>query len=304
MHRFFLALALVFSFLLPHSVATAQDRWNVFFIGHSLMSDLPGMTKSLVESRRPQRMGLRHQDIPGAHLRWQWEAPGRDETFERTYGGRYDLHLTSGDFDTLVLTEGVPRGGDAEEAQTIEYLGRFLDFARRHRPDIRVYYYETWAHLTSGTPQSSPDDVHSPNRHLTWRPRIDEDAKMWARIVKTVNERHPGAHPVRIIPGGPVLAAVSDSIQSGELTEWKSIDQLFSGDIHLNQYGKYIMALTLYAAITGQATSGLPSDIRDLWGRRLWNQKTWYDRIYRPMRKETVEQVQAIVDRVTVDRRR
>lgn len=303
MHRFVFALCLAVSLVLPHLPAVAQDRWNVFFVGHSLMSDLPGMTKSLVESRRSQAMGLRHQDIAGAPLHWQWEAASRKDEFERIYGGRYDVHLKTGEFDTLVVTEGVPRGGQAEEAQTIEYLGRFVQFARSHRPDIRVFYYETWAHLTSGTPQNSPYDVSSPHRNLKWRERIDEDARMWARIVETVNHRHPGQHPVRIIPGGPVLAAISDAIVAGEVAEWKSIRDLFSDDIHINQYGKFVMAMTFYSMITGRQADGLPSDIRDLWGRRLWNQKTWYDKTYRPMRKETVQQVQAIIDRTLAEHR-
>lgn len=290
------------SVLLCLSQALAQDRMNTFFIGHSLMSDLPGMTRSLVERHAGQRFSFRHQDIPGAPLRWQWEAGDRKETYERTYGGRYDVHLPSGDFDSVVLTEGVPRGGAALEAETVEYLGRFVGAIRQHRPDSRIFLFVTWPHLTSGTPQASTEDANMPTRHLKWRERIDADQPMWQRMVETVNRSHPGQHPVRIIPGGLVLAALHDDIEAGRIPEWQSVRQLFSDDIHTNHYGKYVMALTLATALTGKSPVGAPAHIRDAWGQPIWNRRIWDGKIYPPMQDETVRKAQETVHRVMLGR--
>ena len=280
------------------SSASAQDRMNVFFIGHSLMSDLPGMTRSLTERHARQRLSLRHQDIPGAPLRWQWEAKDRSDDFERTYGGRYHIHLPSGDFDTVVLTEGVPRGGPSMEAETIEYLGRFVAFIRQHRPEARIFLYVTWPHLTSATLQASPYDANIPTRRLNWRARIDADQPMWQRMVDAVNKANPGHHPVLIIPGGLVLASLSDDIAAGRIPEWKSINQLFSDDIHINHYGKYAMALSISSALTDKSPVGAPSDIQGLWGQPIWNTKHWDGATYAPMKPETVLKVQEAVHRV------
>ncbi len=280
------------------SPAASQDRMNVFFIGHSLMSDLPGMTRSLTERHAGVRFSLRHQDIPGAPLRWQWEAKDRNETFDRTYGGRYHIHLPSGEFDTVVLTEGVPRGGEALEAETIEYLGRFVRFIRQSRPDAKIFLYVTWPHLTSGTPNASPYDGNMPTRHLDWRARIEADQPMWQRMVDTVNQANPGAHPVRIIPGGLVLAALRDDIVAGRIPEWQSINQLFSDEIHINHYGKYAMALTISSVLTGKRATGAPSNLRNLWGEPIWNRRHWDGKTYAPMKDETVLKVQEAVDRV------
>jgi hypothetical protein len=280
------------------SFAHASDRFNVFFIGHSLMSEIPGMTKSLVEKAPLQRLSLRHQDIPGASLRRQWNQKDSLDTGEPTYGGRYHVHLKSGEFDTLVLTDSVPRGGRELEAETVEYLGRFAEFAREHRPDIRIFYYETWHHLTSGTVSNSAYDALHPNRHLKWRERIDADAVMWGRIVRTVNEARPGRPAIRIIPGGSILAAISDAIDARQITEWKSIADLFSGDIHLNRYGQYVMTLAFYSAITGKSAVDASSEVRNLWGAPIWNHRETDGSFYPPMRTETVRTVQEIVDRV------
>jgi hypothetical protein len=282
--------------------ALAADSHRVFYIGHSLMSEIPGMTKALVESDRRSRFSLRQQEIPGAPLRWQWEEKDRGSTFEPHYGGRYHIHLKQGDFDTLVLTDSVPRGGAAMEAETIEYLGKFADFAREFRPDIKIYYYATWHFLTSGTSDNSPYDKDVPNRNLKWRERIDADAKMWERIVKQVNDARPGSPPIQIISGGAVLAALSDAIDAGQFPAWKSIKALFFDDIHPNYYGKYAEALAHYAVITGKSPVGLPADIRDLWGRPVWNHKNWAGHVFPAMPAETVKKMQEVVDGVIFKR--
>jgi hypothetical protein len=262
------------------------------------MGGIPGMTKSLVEKNPRYRFGLRHQDIPGAPLRYQWGQKDRPDMGEPIYGGRYHVHLKTGEFDTLVLTDSVPRGGDELEAETVEYLGRFADFARQYRPDIRIYYYETWHHLTSGTSANSPYDAKHPNRHLKWRERLDADREMWGRIVKKVNEARPGHPPIQIIPGGKILAAVSDAIDAGKIPEWKSHEDLFIDDIHINRYGEYIITLAFFRAITGKSPVGAASDLRNLWGASIWYERSPGIKSYPPMRPETVRLVQEIVERV------
>lgn len=275
------------------------DEIRAFYIGHSLTSDIPGMTRALVQSDGHTKFSFRHQDIPGAPLRWQWEEKDRKSDFEPQYGGRYHLHLPKGNFNVLVVTDSVPRGGPELEAETIDYLGRFVDFARQHQPDIRIYYYETWHHTTSGTPQNSEYDTASPRRTLKWRPRLDADKAMWEAIVREVNKKHPGKHPVKIIPAGQVLAAVYDAIAAGKIPGWKEIGDLFSDEIHLNHYGKYIVALTHYAVLTGRSPVGLPSEgLKDIWGGDYWDRKTWDGHIYPKPKPETVKAVQEIVARV------
>ncbi|TVR50449.1 MAG: hypothetical protein EA425_09995 [Puniceicoccaceae bacterium] len=271
---------------------------RAFFIGHSLMSDIPSMTRGLAMADGETEFSFRHQDIPGAPLRWQWQEKERESTFEPRFGGRYHLHLPQETYTHLIVTDSVPRGGEQLEAETVDYLGRFLAFAREHNPEVRVYYYETWHHLTSGTPDNSEYDTASPRRHLRWRQRLDADRAMWEDIVRRVNEAHPGAHPVRIIPGGQVLAAVHDAIEAGDIPEWSSINNIFGDEIHTNHYGKFIVALCHYAVLTGRSPVGLSGEIRDVWGNSYWDRRTWDGNTYPALRPETVRAVQKIVARV------
>ena len=271
-----------------------EKEIRAFYIGHSLMSDIPSMTKALAESGGHTKFTFRHQDIPGAPLRWQWGEKDRKADFEPQYGGRYHIHLPKGGFNVLVVTDSVPRGGKELEAETVEYLGRFVDFARKHNPEIQVYYYETWHHLTSGTPQNSEYDTASPRRNLTWRARLEADKKMWEDIVKEVNQKHPGKKPVKIIPTGQVMAAIHDAITAGKIPGWTKIEDIFSDEIHTNNYGKYIVALSHCAVLTGRSPVGLPIDIKDIWGGSYWDTKFWDGKTYPRPKEATIKAVQEI----------
>jgi hypothetical protein len=293
--RLFLVCLLGVASILSSSAEEKDGAIRAFYIGHSLSSDIPSMVKGLVDSEGREKFSFRYQDIPGAPLRWQWEEKDRKSEFEPHFGGRYHIHLPSGDFNVMVVTDSVPRGGAEMEAETIDYLGRFVDFARKANPDVRIYYYETWHHLTSGTPQRSEHDKSSPTRDLIWRQRVDADKPMWQRIVDSVNREHPGRYPVKIIPSGQVLAAVFDAIEAGKIPGWTSMRDIFSDDIHTNLYGKYVVALSHYAVLTGRSPVGLSADIKDVWGNVYWDRKFWDGTVYPRMSPETVKAVQQIV---------
>lgn len=283
---------------LAASVATSQDavpNLRVFYIGHSLMSDIPSMTRALVLAVPGARFEFRHQDIPGAPLRWQWEEEDRASEFEPQFGGRYHLHLPDGGYTTLIVTDSVPRGGTELVDETVDYLGRFVDFARTHNPDIQIYYYETWHHLTSGTSRNSEYDTASPTRTLRWRARLDADRGMWDGIVERVNAAHPGAKPVLLIPVGRVLGAVHDALEAGRIPGWTRIEDLFGDEIHTNNYGKYVVSLVHYAVLTGRSPVGAPHRIRNIWGGEFWNTRHWDGKTYAEPSPETVRAVQEVV---------
>ncbi|MFQ3671614.1 MAG: hypothetical protein SNJ84_09170, partial [Verrucomicrobiia bacterium] len=252
--------------------------------------------QALVRSQGGE-FSFKHQDIPGAPLRWQWEEKDRQSEFEPNFGGRYHLELPKGEFNTLVLIDSVPRGGPEQMAETVEYLGRFVEFARQYQPEVRVYFAEAWHDLHSGTERAGEHDTVSPTRRLRWRERLDADAAMWEEVVRLVNERHPGAHPVRLIPCGRVLGALHDALGAGEVPGWTKVEDLFSDDIHLNLYGKYALALAYYAVLTGRSPVGLPSEIKNVWGGAYWGVRFWDGSEYPPMGGDTVRALQEVVAR-------
>lgn len=203
------------------SASAAGRELTAFYIGHSLISDIPDMVRSLAASAPASdgRFAFKEQFIPGAPLHWQWNQVEKFEG-EPMYRVRFDGALATGRYDALILTDGVPRGGAELEAETAGYLARFARRAREGNPAIRIYYYETWHTITSGTPDNSPYDKQSPRRILKWRERLDADRAMWESIVDAANGAAPaprGSPPIRIIPAGQALARFDDAVRAGKV---------------------------------------------------------------------------------------
>jgi hypothetical protein len=62
-----------------------------------------------------------------------------------------------------------------------------------------------------------------------------------------------------MIPGGQVMARLTRAIENrGGVGPIKNRNDLFSDNIHFNDYGAYLMALTHYAVLYQQSPIGLP----------------------------------------------
>lgn len=275
------------------SIGQTEGTSPSFWIGHSLMSDIPDMVNALASGS----MKFRHQDIPGAPLRWQWEESTRKSEFEPQFQGRYHTHLTSS-FKALVMVDSVPRGDEPTLAESIDYAGRFVAFARGKNPAIRCFYVEPWHDLKSGTPQRSKYDTFSPSRSLAWRPRIKEDRAKWDRVVAAVNRQHPGGVPLTIVPIATGLGMAADAIQAGKAPGLTKIDDLFSDEIHLAPLGKYFAACIYYRAIFGGKVAGKPHDIKGRWGSPYFNAKDWTGRQWPMPSTAAVRALQEIADQV------
>lgn len=264
----------------PHVGADATV--DAFYVGHSLISEIPDIAMSMANAQRRGAMAFREQNSPGAPLRWHWlqAAPGGAKVFVAGNQYQQNAHtaLATGRYSHLVLTDGVPRGGRELENETVVYLGEFVRLARKHRPDIRIYYYETWPHLSSGTPDAPKFDNASPTRHLPWRARVDADAVMWDRIVQRVNEAHPaapGQHDVKLIPAGRIMSRIAHAAVLGKIPGFQQADDFFTDGIHLNHYGLYAVAAIHFAVLTSQDPRGATAAVRNRWGTEYWGTRYW-----------------------------
>lgn len=281
------------TFLMSSTIAQSSLDSPSFWIGHSLMSDIPDMVSALAGGS----MKFRHQDIPGAPLRWQWEEATRKSNFEPQFQGRYHTHLSK-EFKVLVMVDSVPRGDEASINESIDFAGRFLTYARRQNPSVRAFYYEPWHDLKSGTPQRSQYDTSSPSREMTWRPRIKEDRTKWDRVVVEVNKKNPGQVPLKLVPVATGLGMVFDAIHAGRVPGLKSINDLFSDEIHLNPLGKYFSACIHYRAIFGGKVMDKPYDVKNRWGSAYFDAKDWTGRFWPKPSPATVKALQELADKV------
>lgn len=266
----------------PAAAAERAKSWKVFWVGHSLLSGIPDVVSALVTaSPEGLRMDWKEQNIPGAPLHFQWTEPERDGKFqyEPRFQARYDKALAAGDVDTVVLTDSVPRGGSWQENETYEQLVKFAEYAWSKNAKTRIFYYETWSCLDTGTEQGCEWDTHSPTRKLKWLERVEADKAMWRRIVARANAKlaeAPDAKPgreIRMLPGGPALAAAVREAEAGKLPGLQGIDDFFHDRIHANALGTYIVGCVHYATVTGRSPVGLPYRIKERWGRDWWTRE-------------------------------
>ncbi len=278
-------------------LAAPVTNVNAFYMGHSLMSDIPDMVMSLARASGQNKFTFKDENIPGSPLHWHWtQQTKRENKFEPQFQGWAFDCITSATTD-FVLTDSVPRGDEGSVQSTIEFMGRFLKFARSKNPKIRVWYYEGWHCINTGTPAGCAYDKSAPSRNLTWIPRLDRDHAMWSGIVNKVNANHPakpGEEKVRLIPTGIALSQLAKEIDAGKIAGYTNHKQLFDDDIHLNSAGKYFIGLVHYACLFGKTPLGLPSNVKNRWGGSAWEKKSWEKTVAQEPLPAAVKRMQQI----------
>ncbi|NEX46760.1 hypothetical protein [Pseudotabrizicola algicola] len=228
-----------------------QGPQAVYHLGHSLVGrDMPAMLAQMAGHDHASQLGW------GSSLKehWRGEVAGFDTE------NAHDRHrpaaeaLDSGDYPVVVLTEMVEIRDAIRYHDSARHLALWAERARKARPDVRLYLYETW-HRT--------DDPEG------WLARIDADsARAWQGTLLAGAMAQAGVGDIYIIPGGPVMAATVRAIEAGAVPGLATRDDLFARDdagavdtIHFNDIGAYLMALTHYAVIYQRSPKGLPHDL-------------------------------------------
>lgn len=231
-----------------------QKPLRVFHLGHSLVNrNMPVMLEQLAGDGHDHRSQLGW----GANLKSHWEPNVPINGFEQEnahtrYQDAFEA-VRSGQFDAVVLTEMVEIRDAIKYFDAPKYLRLWSREARTGRPDTRVYLYETWHRL---------DDPEG------WLDRLDKDlGRYWEGVLLAKGLAHGDTGgPVHVIPAGQVMARLVRRLeQTGPLPGLKSGSDLFArnadgtqDNIHLNDLGNYLVALTHYAVLYQRNPVGLP----------------------------------------------
>lgn len=231
---------------------------RVFHLGHSLVNrDMPAMLEQLAGKGHDYCSQLGW----GATLKSHWEPDIPINGFEQENAHpRYEdarKAVKGGEFDVLVLTEMVEIKDAIKYHDSPEYVRRWAREARTNSPKARVYLYETWHRL------DSPEG---------WLERLDRDLSMYWEgelLAKGMAHADTGG-PVHVIPAGQVMARLVRRIErEGGVSGLKSREDLFArkpdgtlDNIHLNDVGNYLVALTHYAVLYHRSPVGLPHRLK------------------------------------------
>lgn len=221
--------------------------------GHSLTDPLfhpwPGQYRYLVyEILGGEWDNLGKATIPGSPMFWRWD---NEEDLEPS--ARHDIH----DWELQIITEGVPIPNDGGNPPQItpakEYFSRYVNNAWENGNNGQgtpTLLWTTWTNI---------DDSNGP-----WRETLDDYESLWEEMMDYANDNLPaGATPVYLIPGHRMMMRIYDDIQLGIVPDVNSIDDIFSDNIHMNDWGGYAVAMIHYACIYNRNPVGLPNILFD-----------------------------------------
>jgi len=231
---------------------------RVYHLGHSLVGrDMPAMLAQLAGEGH----GYEQQLGWGTSLKHHWEEDLPINGFERENDHpRYrdaKEALGSGDYDAVVLTEMVEIRDAIKYHDSGVYLPKWAELARQGNPKARVYVYETWH------PLDDPDG---------WLERLDADlTRYWEDgvLLPDLAVNSPDS-PVWVIPAGQVMAWFVREVEArGGVGNIRTREDLFArgedgglDQIHINDLGAYLVALTHYAVLYHRSPTGLPHELR------------------------------------------
>ncbi|MBK8442050.1 MAG: hypothetical protein IPL35_00935 [Sphingobacteriales bacterium] len=250
--KYFLIYCLLLPFLL-----NAQTNNKTFFLGHSLVNfHTPNMVKKLSDAAGisfPYNANIGN----GASLYWHYTSPdtGQGDTWTTT--------LPQGGFDKFLLTEALPLDAYLEW-NTHEYADSFFIYARAYNPDVKLYVYETWHCIYSGTGSGCTSWEWDPDTLIAFKDRIIQDLPKWESIADSINEKY-GVCNAFVVPAGQALLVLSDSIDAGAVPGISSLSDLFVDNIHVSLRGAYFIACVMYSCLNKTSPEGLPNALTDPW---------------------------------------
>ena len=227
-----------FATALPAPVGTLQT----YHLGHSLVGrDMPAMLAQISGHTYHSQLGW------GASLGDHWSGRVNGFAEENAHPAHRPARaaLESGEYGAVVFTEMVELKDAIRYHDSAARLADWASLARMARPEVRLYLYETWHRLGDAA---------------GWLERIDADLPtLWeAQVLRPAMAR---AGTIHVIPGGQVMAAAARAAESGTLPGLTSRQDFFTDDIHLNDLGHWLIAMTHYAVLYHRSPVGLPAQL-------------------------------------------
>lgn len=240
-----------FAALYDAGASLPEGGQRVFHLGHSLVGkEMPAMLAQLAGAGH----GYETQTGWGSPLRQHWEPDlavnGYETENDHPRFREAREAIGSGEYDAVVLTEAVEIRETIKYHSPHDYLRKWAALAQAANPETRVYLYESWHPL---------DDAEG------WLERLDADlARYWeGEILRRALAYDDVTRPIYVIPAGQVMARFVREVEArGGVGPIRDRTSLFDDEIHFNDYGAYLVALTHYAVLYGRSPVGLPHALR------------------------------------------
>lgn len=259
-------------------ISTSSQNWerlgpksdvSVYWVGHSLMEvkvtndwGQHSLMTALGRLAKSRGLGYRMGDhtLWGSPISALWR--GRPHSFARDASHmaakREEFERTAGQYDTLVITEGLPLAPSLTVEYSAYYLRRFYCTLKQANPSARVYLYQTWVNFQGNDTYSKFPPAHK----FDWRAEMVSQRKVWEQLADEASRakvRAPGMldrvgwtstsdagcsveDPIFIVPVGQALLALSDHLagqEPGDVLKLPSGEPLTIGHAFGNTYADW-----------------------------------------------------------------
>lgn len=221
---------------------------RVFHLGHSLVGrDMPYMVAQLAGEGHSYSFQLGWGTSLNSHLGGPEKINGFEEENASSHFKPLPEAVADPNLDALVFTEMIDLEDAIRYQNSSEAVVELTRRALTANPELELLLYETWHPLNEGD----------------WLTRIPKAWEtLWQPFLLAPAVQAAKA-PVRVVPAGTALATLAKKVENtpGGLGGITGRADFFSDDIHLNDLGAYMVALTHYAVIYRQSPVGLPHQL-------------------------------------------
>ncbi len=257
-------LSFVVVFVLISLTTRGQSPTRAFFVGHSLCSvDMPKMLSDLAADGGFNYQ-YDYQLIWGGCLTTQWNNHATPDV-----GSDSRVELATGDYDVLIMMEGVPLDEVVYgpwagcHLNTRIPTGWFYDLAKTANPNTRGFMVEPWNEFNR----------NSPDYYQEWLDTNAVQAPLFQGVLDSVALQYPQYDRLCLIPLRQCYEALVDSIRQGAVPGLSHMLDIFDYQFddpehtfHANALGHYYSALVHYTAIFGVSPIGLTNQTYELDG--------------------------------------
>ncbi|HEV7301532.1 MAG TPA: hypothetical protein VGN72_19365 [Tepidisphaeraceae bacterium] len=260
------------------TIATAQKaRIDFLLSGHSLTDEPIGQMVHDIATSRGHEVGwqrqngigspiftrtLGHRGDPRDPVGQPWtgyaSARGRDgEAIDLVRELRRPATIGGETYTHLVVAERHDSLSVVQWENTVPLLRHFYELAREGSPDVKGYFFTTWADV-AGVGSSKADPAG-------WVRYERAQLRFWEAVVSRINDslaREKRPDRLATLPASGALAELVHRATTGKVkgvtggTVRQTMDALFSDDVHQTMLGRYYVACVTYACITRQSPVG------------------------------------------------
>lgn len=264
MKRHIITCFFVFSLSLALTQAKAE---NVYWVGNSVTDTVQYYGFEELSTAGSHNLNWGRQMIPGAPLEWLWDHP--DQGFSEQPYGYPPNAFPNYDWDVISL-----QPYDRSLSSDFQYCQNFINLAFQrsyNSTNTRVFIMARWSRNNTGLPyQDNWLDTSTGN---------SENRYFFEQLHQQLEGVY-GQNRIFFVPIGEVMFELDQMMRAGQVPGFTNVYEIYADEVHLNNYGQYLTALTYYACVYRETPVGLPvpsnydtisNEIRDIFQNLVWN---------------------------------